>query len=170
MGKNLNASEQPIDGQSDCKRTLKQTLSRLSSQIRRNRVLWLSLAAFLLLAWLLTHTTCVFRSTIGIPCPGCGLSRAFILLLRGQWQQALHFHPLFWLVPPVTVIWAGLSIFMPKKLASPWLNRLLIVIGLLFIAVYVYRMIIFFPDTEPMVYNSASVLGRLWRLIQVLTG
>lgn len=41
---------------------------------------------------------CPIRSTLGIPCPGCGLSRAANTLLRGNWREALTIHafaPLF---------------------------------------------------------------------------
>jgi Protein of unknown function (DUF2752) len=35
---------------------------------------------------------CPFLHGLGIPCPGCGLSRAAIELLRGQWRAALSHH------------------------------------------------------------------------------
>ena len=37
--------------------------------------------------------TCASRQIIGYPCPGCGLTRAFIALLHGQWRQAWHYNP-----------------------------------------------------------------------------
>ena len=35
---------------------------------------------------------CPVRSALGIPCPGCGLGRAGVLLLRGQFAASLHMH------------------------------------------------------------------------------
>jgi hypothetical protein len=42
--------------------------------------------------------TCLARSIFGIPCPGCGLTRSFIYLARGDWQQAQALHHLGWLM------------------------------------------------------------------------
>lgn len=41
---------------------------------------------------------CPFKSTFGIPCPGCGVSTAVSHLLHGDWQAAVTTHafaPLF---------------------------------------------------------------------------
>ena len=35
---------------------------------------------------------CPIFHAIGIPCPGCGLSRATTVLLHGDWQSALGLH------------------------------------------------------------------------------
>jgi hypothetical protein len=39
-------------------------------------------------------SSCLFRRLAGIPCPGCGLSRALLALVRGQWGDAGRLHPL----------------------------------------------------------------------------
>lgn len=36
---------------------------------------------------------CVFAQITGLPCPGCGMTRAVAALLRGDWSAAMHFHP-----------------------------------------------------------------------------
>lgn len=40
------------------------------------------------------HALCFSRRFLGIPCPGCGLTRAFAHLAKGEWSAALAAHPL----------------------------------------------------------------------------
>ncbi len=50
-------------------------------------------------------TPCLFRRLTGIPCPCCGMSRAWIAALRLDFRGAFSFHPVFWSLP---VLAAGL--------------------------------------------------------------
>lgn len=55
---------------------------------------------------------CVFYRLTGLPCPGCGLTRAFVCLEHGHWAESLHWHPLGGLVFGIFVLlWlrAGLT-------------------------------------------------------------
>ena len=36
---------------------------------------------------------CPWKAATGIPCPGCGLTRATIRLARGEFGEAMHLHP-----------------------------------------------------------------------------
>lgn len=47
---------------------------------------------------------CVFRLMTGIPCPGCGMTRAWLAALRLDFAAAFAYHPLFWMVPIVFVL------------------------------------------------------------------
>lgn len=38
-------------------------------------------------------TRCTFRMLYGIPCPGCGGTRAMISLLHGDFLKAVYYHP-----------------------------------------------------------------------------
>jgi hypothetical protein len=61
------------------------------------------LAALLGLALWSDFPLCPMAGTFGVPCPGCGLTRATLALLRGDIHAALHFHPLVWLLAPLFI-------------------------------------------------------------------
>jgi hypothetical protein len=51
--------------------------------------------------------TCPIRATTGVPCPGCGLTRATMALLSGDLAEALHWHPLVFVLAPILVFTIG---------------------------------------------------------------
>lgn len=86
---------------------------------------------------------CMIYFVIGLPCPACGLTRAFLHLITDGLWVALAFHPLFFLVPFVPLLaHTGLSEKRRNILSFS-------VLGLFLIA-YIARMILLFPHTPPM--------------------
>jgi hypothetical protein len=53
---------------------------------------------------------CPVAGMLGVPCPGCGLTRATLALLRGDMRAALRFHPLVWLLGPLFVGFVGVAV------------------------------------------------------------
>lgn len=54
------------------------------------------------------NSICLLRRATGVPCPGCGMSRAFAHLARGEWREAVTDHP--WaplLVAELAAAWAA---------------------------------------------------------------
>lgn len=44
--------------------------------------------------WLQNHQlTCYYRQLSGIDCPGCGMQRSFIVLLRGNFMESFILYP-----------------------------------------------------------------------------
>jgi hypothetical protein len=87
---------------------------------------------------LVVHVTgvaiCPFHAITGIPCPGCGMTRAMLSLGQLQFGKAMHFNPfcIFLLIVMVSIVCFGK---IPSWLRHPALTR-----GLL-IAVLVYWII-----------------------------
>ncbi len=121
---------------------------------RRDQLLILGICGLALLLSAGGFLPCLFRWAAGIPCPGCGMSRAYLALCSGDFRQAFFWHPLFW-APPII---AGLCLWKKGAAQSP---KLWIPAGVLFFAVYLLRMALYFPDTPPMDYSPDNLLHTL---------
>lgn len=81
---------------------------------------------------------CPFLLIFRFPCPGCGLSRAMLSFIYGDISEAIRYHPLF----PLVIFDFCYLIIRPKHKFPVWIEVLLLIISvLLFILVYIYRII-----------------------------
>jgi hypothetical protein len=75
------------------------------------------------------HGSCAMAEMFGVPCPGCGMTRAILLLGRGDVSGSLHMHPLA--VPSlvssllfmVATVWATARFGTPVALWKTSLGR-----------------------------------------------
>lgn len=103
----------------------------------------LSCIGVLFVAWLalyLLDIGCVFRLMTGIPCPGCGMTRAWLAALRLDFAAAFAYHPLFWMVPIAFVL-----AFVREETTSGKVKRgidiVIAVLCVLVIAVWIVRLV-----------------------------
>ena len=94
-----------------------------------------------LLLWAALDLGCPFRHLIGVPCPGCGMSRAWLAVLAGNLGTAFRYHPMFWAVPVAALyaLWEG------TPLQSARINRALgfgLLAGLALC--WIIRLVVFF--------------------------
>ena len=107
---------------------------------------------------------CVIRSVTGLPCPSCGVTRALLEMVQGHWAEAFYWHPLW----PLLIL--GIFIYLlyiqpwrptPRleafvKKPALWVGMILLVLG-----VYVFRMIVLFPDQPPLDLNRNAPIVRV---------
>ena len=65
---------------------------------------------------------CPFFRLTGMPCPGCGLTRACLLLLRGEVQASITFHafaPIFILLITMMIV----TTLLPKAVTEPLIHK-----------------------------------------------
>lgn len=92
-----------------------------------------AVAALVLHAWVppdgAAFVLCPLRRFTGLPCPGCGLTRAFAHLAKGEWSAAVRAHPLAPLLAAelagAWIAWGGaaaarLRTSVPRAWARPW--------------------------------------------------
>ena len=81
---------------------------------------------------------CAFHAFTGIPCPGCGLTRAFCAISRGGFSQAWALHPFSFPIYGATLACLATPTLVrhfPVWNASK-AQRILVVLGLLFGAAF----------------------------------
>jgi hypothetical protein len=66
---------------------------------------------------------CPVLHTFGVPCPGCGLTRAIALLVKGQWHASFTMHafgPVFLLA----LVLIGAAAVMPDRYRAAFVNNI----------------------------------------------
>lgn len=117
--------------------------------------------AVIILYFLMHHIWNVFCPMIlitGFPCPGCGLTRAMLFAMTGQFVRSFNANPIGLLVLAFVIY-----IFIMRYLLGRKVKGFTIIFSLLIVAaagIYVYRMYLFFPNKPPMVYTSGNLLEK----------
>lgn len=62
---------------------------------------------------------CLMKAVLGIPCPVCGMTRAYLSLLRLDFRAAFEYNPAFWIIPPMLAF--GILSSADKKRTKPWI-------------------------------------------------
>jgi len=103
------------------------------------KLIFFHLIAVVVLLVILSFYRCPIYAVSGIPCPGCGMSRAYKSLLRFDIVSAFEYHPLFLIAAPTV-----LYIAHKNKLKYRFNNKTEIFLGIviiaLFLVVYIYRL------------------------------
>ncbi len=62
---------------------------------------------------------CMWRTWLGVPCPGCGLTRACLAIMRGEFAAAWALHPWAFLLVPAAGWYALRPLWKRKAPAEP---------------------------------------------------
>lgn len=102
-------------------------------------------------------TVCYVTLLFGVPCPFCGIIRATKLMLTGHFIESFQMHPLL-----IFVI-IGIILYILLKGKSIKYRKIMVYYGIIvliiFILFYIYRMKMHYPNVEPMVYKKENILS-----------
>ena len=119
----------------------------------------------------LTGIHCPIKFLTGISCPGCGITRACWSALHFRFSEALHYHPLFWLLVPTFLIVVFRN---PQKENSKWFYRYIIFVIAATFIVYLIRLlnnslIVTINLSDGLIYKGMTCFydfitqgGKLW--------
>jgi len=103
----------------------------------------------LTLAGVTLPSICAFRNATGLPCPGCGLTRSWVELARGDLAASLARNRLGWLL----MLWVaaqlvrhGMWLVLPRgrsivDAGGRWLDRSLVLIGIALVVSWIVTLV-----------------------------
>ncbi len=140
-----------------------RSVKEIGSAVRRDwdsyKTGLLAAASIMVGVSLLGHGLCPSKELVGLPCPGCGLTRSFLLILQGKFAESWQLQPFgyAWLLLAVIFI---LDRYILETRQKIWVG-LLVVICIGMTGLYGWRMLTIYPDAEPMTYYEDNLLQKL---------
>lgn len=138
---------------------IKLVLSRVFIDIKKYWIFVVIFLAYHRFAIYIFGAYCPVVLLTGYPCPGCGMTRAAMEFIKGEWLVAYNLNLMVYL-------WVAFGIYFfvvryvfnkEKKLT----NILLIVLLVLQVLWYIYRMFTEFPGEPPMSYWNNNLINRV---------
>lgn len=132
--------------------------SRLYKDIKEYGFAGIVFLIYYLLVHLFHTAFCPMLSLTGIPCAGCGLTRAFLFMLTGQLKRAAYIQPMAFVVV-LFLLYCGYFRYIKGTKIKGFrvLLTALIIVMLIF---YGVRMYLYFPDRVPYVYTDNNILAK----------
>ena len=133
-------------------------MGRIWADIKEYGMAGIIFVIYYLLVHLFRAAFCPFLNMTGIPCAGCGMTRAFLFVLRGEFARAAYINPMVYVLIGF-VLYCGYFRYLKgtKIKGFRYVFGSLVVMMLIF---YVVRMYLYFPDRIPYTYMRENVLAK----------
>ena len=97
----------------------------------------LGYVAFVAICWVL-KIPCLWQHFLGIPCPGCGMTRAWDAFLHLDLANAFRHHAMFWSMPLIALYLLKDGGLFKSRRANAWFLGF---IGAGFLVNWVFRLV-----------------------------
>lgn len=145
------------------KKRLMESIRMIKADLWSIRYVILVLAVYFFLAWNFFYSSCPFVMVTGLPCPGCGLSRAGFCLLQGEFADAWYLNPFIYGIAFLAAAFVIRRYVLQKEVRSLQKWLILLLAGML--VFYIYRMSRYFPGEPPMSYYPGNLLNRIYQAL-----
>lgn len=145
------------------RKEIEQNMKNVWKRIGVDLKQFLPIALLVALAWAIIN--CLFGAVCpsvliaGLPCPGCGITRALFCFLTGKWKEAFWYNPLLILWIAGGVYFLFMRYVLGKKTKK--IGIYFVAIILLSVVVYGIRMYLFFPSKEPLIYYDGNLIEKI---------
>ncbi len=145
---------------------MRRALKLLWKDIKDVKWAIIIIIAYFVLGRYFLYSLCPMVMVTGLPCPGCGLTRAGFALLRLDLAGAYRIHPFIYPIAGYIAVFGWNRYIMGRRMGKK-LKAGLTVLMVLVILFYGWRMWMYFPGEPPMSYYERNLLrflsGRMLR-------
>ena len=145
---------------------MRRALKLLWKDIKDVKWAIIIIIAYFVLGRYFLYSLCPMVMMTGLPCPGCGLTRAGFALLRLDLAGAYRIHPFIYPIAGYIAVFGWNRYIMGRRMGKK-LKAGLTVLMVLVILFYGWRMWMYFPGEPPMSYYERNLLrflsGRMLR-------
>lgn len=134
--------------------------SRLRADLKEYRIGLLALGLYYISTRLAFRAFCPMVILTGLPCPGCGLSRAVWFLLTGELLRSFQLHPMagLWLL---LFLYFVIERYLLGRGITKGIRVFLVLLSLATLFLYFYRIMTLFPNRPPMSYTGRNMMEKL---------
>ena len=145
---------------------MRRALKLLWKDIKDIKWAIIIIIAYFALGRYFLYSLCPMVMVTGLPCPGCGLTRAGFALLKLDLAGAYRIHPFIYPIAGYIAVFGWNRYIMGRRMGKK-LKAGLTVLMVLVILFYGWRMWMYFPGEPPMSYYERNLLrflsGRMLR-------
>lgn len=107
----------------------------------------------------LENAFCPMVIIFGLPCPGCGITRALLYVLQGQFSKAFYMNPTvyLWIAFLIYIIVVRYILGKPLKRVT----LLITVIVAVMVIRFGYGMYMYYPARPPFSYTGGNVMENI---------
>ena len=139
---------------------IRKAAERVKRDIRQFWAVGVAFAIYSVIVRSVFGAFCPFLIVTGFPCAGCGLTRAGLHLLRGNFSQAAALNPSIFIVALFMLYCVYFRYLKGTKITG--FSFVLGVLVVVTVVVYIYRMHLYFPNKVPYVYYKRNLLTEIF--------
>ena len=145
---------------------MKTVCGRITADVKQYGMTGAALLLYTIVVNLVFHAFCPLVIFCGLPCPGCGVTRATVCFLSGRWQQAWQLNPMIFPIMITAAYFAWSRYFRGRK--AKGIKGCLVLIAALLVIVYLVRMRMYFPDREPYIYKEDNMMAHFNTMLRIV--
>lgn len=138
---------------------VKQILSRMLKDVKAYIGIAVVIGVYYVLMHVCFDAFCPLLMVTGFPCAGCGMTRAVLFVVSGQFSRAFYINPIAFLIV-IFAVYCGICRYICGVRVKGFKAGIAI-LAVLLLGLYICRMYLYFPERIPYVYTRGNFIEKM---------